>query len=66
MTEDEKSRHDLKNHLAIILGFSEVLLAATDANDERRADLEQIHTSAGSALDLIEHLFPPRATKTPL
>jgi len=46
-------RHTLTNHLAIILGFSELLLQDLPAGDERRADLEEIHKAATAALQLV-------------
>jgi len=57
MTAD-KNRHDFKNQLAIILGFSEILLAEAAASDPRRGDFEEIHTAATAALDLLARLFP--------
>ena len=58
--EDEKSRHDFKNQLAIICGFAEILLADTVDGDPRRRDLEEIHTAAVTALDLLARLYPRR------
>jgi hypothetical protein len=58
--DDEKCRHDFKNQLAVICGFSEVLLADTAAGDPRRRDLEEIHTAALTALDLLARLYPQR------
>ncbi|MBI3400971.1 MAG: hypothetical protein HY048_06090 [Acidobacteria bacterium] len=55
---DDKSRHDIKNQLGIILGFSEILLAEAPAGDPRRRDLEEIHTAAKAALDLLARVFP--------
>jgi hypothetical protein len=46
-------QHTLTNHLAIILGFSELLLQDLAAGDERRADLEEIHKAATAALQLV-------------
>jgi hypothetical protein len=60
MTE-EKNRHDFKNQLAIILGFSEVLLAEAAASDPRRGDFEEIHKAAVTALDLVARLYPDQA-----
>ena len=57
---DDKFRHDVRNQLAIIRGFSEVLLGETTDTDPRRSDLEAIHTAAMTALDLLERLEPPR------
>lgn len=57
----EKDLHDFKNQLSIILGFSEVLLADAPEGDPRRRDLEEIHTAAKTALDLLPKLFPAGA-----
>ena len=37
------------NYLAIILGFSELLLQEAAPDDPRRADLEEIHKAATAA-----------------
>ncbi len=58
MTDGDTHRHDFKNQLGIILGFSEILLAEAAAGDPRRGDLEEIHKAAVTALDLLEHLYP--------
>jgi hypothetical protein len=58
MTDDDKSRHDFKNQLAIILGFTEILLAEAAPGDSRRRDLEEIHTAAVTALGLLARLYP--------
>ncbi len=61
MTAD-RNRHDFKNQLAIILGFSDILLAEAAPSDPRRGDFKEIHTAATAALDLLARLFPtPRA-----
>ena len=61
MTDDDKSRHDFKNQLAIIRGFTEILLAEAAPGDPRRRDLEEIYKAAVTALDLLEHVFPAPA-----
>ena len=61
MTDKGGTRHDLKNQLGIILGFSEILLAEAAAGDRRRGDFEEIHKAAKAALDLIERQFPDDA-----
>jgi len=58
MSDDDKSRHDFKNQLGIILGFSEILLAEAKVGDPRRGDVEEIHKAATAALDLLARLFP--------
>ena len=63
MADDEKHRHDFKNQLGIILGFSEMLLTETKADDPHRADLEEIHKAARAALDILDRLFPAGADR---
>jgi len=46
-------RHDMKNQLGIILGFSELLLDEMAQQDPRRADIQEIHTAAGRAMELL-------------
>ena len=42
--------HRLKNQLAIILGFCELLLTDMTADDPRRADVKRIQDAGRSAL----------------
>jgi hypothetical protein len=42
--------HRLKNQLAIILGFCELMLEDTPEDDKKRPDLLQIQMAAKSAL----------------
>jgi len=56
--DTDKHRHDFKNQLGIILGFSEILLAEAAAGDPRRGDLEEIHKAVRAALELLERLYP--------
>jgi signal transduction histidine kinase len=63
MNDDDKSRHDFKNQLAIILGFAEILLAEAAAGDPRRGDLEEIHKAAVTALDLLARVYPAHADR---
>ena len=58
MNDDDKSRHDFKNQLAIIRGFAEILLTESPAGDPRRRDLEEIHKAAVTALVLLARVFP--------
>ena len=48
--------HRLKNHLAIILGFTELLLGDCAANDRRRADLLEVDKAARDALALMPEI----------
>ena len=43
---DGAGLHALSNQMALILGFSEIVLAATGADDPRRQDLLEIHRAA--------------------
>jgi hypothetical protein len=53
-------RHDFKHQRGILLGCSEILPADTAASDELRNDLEEIHTGATAALDVLARLLPDR------
>ena len=58
LSDDDKVRHDFKNQLAIIRGFSEIMLAEAAATDPRRRDIEEIHRAAVAALELLDRLAP--------
>jgi signal transduction histidine kinase len=47
------TEHALRNHLAIILGYAELLLQDAATDDPRREDLEEILKAARSALTLV-------------
>ncbi len=49
----DRWRHDLKNQLGIVLGFSELLLNELDPASTHRADVEEIHTAAKRALEIV-------------
>jgi signal transduction histidine kinase len=61
MTDDDKARHDFKNQLAIIRGFSEILLGEASAGDPRHRDLQEIYKASVTALALLDRLYPARA-----
>jgi hypothetical protein len=50
MTIEPASVHRLKNQLAIIMGFCELLLSDMSADSKHRADVIQIQTAGRSAL----------------
>jgi hypothetical protein len=60
MVDADKLRHDFKNQLAIIRGFSEILLAEAAPGDPRRSDFAEIHRAAVTALGLLEQMYPTR------
>jgi len=43
---DVDTEHTVKNHLAVIMGFSELLLAETPPEDRRHEDLQEIYRAA--------------------
>ncbi|HKB10491.1 MAG TPA: hypothetical protein VKD69_07550 [Vicinamibacterales bacterium] len=45
--------HRLKNHIAIVVGFTELLLSDCTADDPKRADLLEVHQAARQALALM-------------
>lgn len=53
MTLDHAREHALKNHLAIILGFAEVMRDECTAADPRAADIEEIYKAAAAAVALL-------------
>lgn len=70
MNIDPSRVHRLKNKLAVVLGFCELLLAEMPEDDPRRADVQQIDEAAKSALlelpplaahELADALDPPEA-----
>ena len=58
-------RHDMKNQLGVILGFSDLLLEEMEPADPRRGDVEQIHTAAGRAMELLAKLLFSEEDPTP-
>lgn len=46
-------RHDMKNQIGIILGFSELMLGEMGPDEARRPDVEEIRTAALRAMDLL-------------
>jgi hypothetical protein len=53
-TPDARWRHDLKNQLGIVLGFSELLLQDLDEKHPLRADIEEILKAGERAMALVE------------
>ncbi len=54
-----EQEHALKNHLAIILGFAELLVDEADATDPRRDDFVEIHKAAEAAITLVSTAGEP-------
>lgn len=51
MTIEPATVHRLKNQLAIIMGFCELLLSDMSADNKHRADVIQIQTAGQTALN---------------
>ena len=45
--------HRLKNHLAVIVGFCDLLLSECPAGDRRRADLVEVDKAARAAMAIL-------------
>lgn len=54
MKDDTEFEHSLKNYIAIVLGYSDLLIADMAEDDPRRDDVTEIHKAAMSALKLID------------
>ena len=48
--------HKLKNHLAVVLGFCELLIAEMDESDPRRTDLVEMQASVQAASALLPEI----------
>jgi hypothetical protein len=55
---DLDGEHALKNHLAIILGYSELLLAEMPTSDPRRADVQEVQDAARAMMAVFSEARP--------
>jgi hypothetical protein len=58
---DSLGVHTLSNHLAVILGFAELVLSETLPDDPRRGDLVEIRDAAVEAARLLRCAAPLEA-----
>ena len=58
-------RHDMKNQLGVILGFSDLLLEEMDPGDPRCRDVQEIHAAATRAMELLAKLLLSEGDSTP-
>jgi CheY-like chemotaxis protein len=56
--DPETARHDLANKLAVIRGFSDILLTETGPGHPHRHDVEEIQKAAMEALALLAAMYP--------
>lgn len=65
MTDEQRSEdrllHELANQLAVIIGFADVVLESTTADDARYADLVEIRDAAHAALRVTQDLTRGRS-----
>jgi hypothetical protein len=57
-SDDSDTIHRLKNHICIVVGFCELLLAETPEGDPRRADLIEMHGAAMAAIAILSNVGP--------
>jgi hypothetical protein len=50
---DPVAVHALSNHLAVILGFIELVLSETPMDDPRRSDLQEIQAAAHECAQIV-------------
>jgi hypothetical protein len=55
---DADTEHAIKNHLAVIVGFCELLLAETPPDDARQADLQEINRAARELMAIFKRETP--------
>ena len=53
VADEEDFEHALKNYIAIILGYADLLLEEMAPDDPRLADLREIHKVATAAVTLL-------------
>ena len=53
MSSHEEYEHDLKNYLAILMGYTELLLQECPPDDPRHADYEEMHRAALAAVRIV-------------
>jgi hypothetical protein len=56
--------HRLRNHMAVVVSFSELALLDTPDGDPRRADLLEIQKAAQAAMTLLSEIAPTLPSHT--
>lgn len=54
--DDSPLLHEFKNHLAVIIGFCDLLLRELPDGDSRRADVQEIRKASTAAIALLPEL----------
>jgi len=47
---DAETEHTLKNHIAVILGYCELMLEETGLDDPRHGDMVEVHRAATAVI----------------
>jgi hypothetical protein len=55
---DESVMHQFKNHLAVIVGFCDLLLDEIPRTDQKHIDLQEMRKAAEAAMALLPKLAP--------
>ena len=53
---DNLTLHEIRNHLAVIMGFCDLLLEDLPENDPKRTDILQVRKAGEAALALVSQL----------
>lgn len=53
---DSRRLHNVRNHLAVIVGFCDLLLGEIPENDRKHADILEMRKAAHAAMTLLEGL----------
>lgn len=61
MADDNDFEHSLKNYIAIILGYADLVLEEMSPDDPRLADIREIHKAATAAVALLNSHRGPSA-----
>lgn len=56
--------HRLRNYMAVMISFAELVLLDTPDGDPRRADLLEIRKAAQAAMTLLSEIAPTLASHT--
>lgn len=56
VADGDRLVHELKNHLAVIVGFCDVLINELPESDPKRADVLEMHRAALAAVMLLPEL----------
>lgn len=53
---DSRRLHDVRNHLSVIIGYCDLLLAEIPPTDSKHADVTEMRKAASAAMSLVEDL----------